>query len=918
MIDSKNPFAPSPATDLPKEKRPGTEQPASSNVDAFFGGTYSVSSEGAVFDAVYEDLDAFEMEAELGPGQRPTPDAIFVEEAPFVEDKPDLRRAQPNPLTDGFFDQSQGFENGPVFDTATGGFRIDLESHEPQTTAVGPLLAPLPIPAPRTSGAMAPPPAPPRVQARMAMRDKAESLFRYRRLALGIFLSSLLLALMYSILAPKKYESYSVVLINTTHPAESSDSIVGDFVDIPGLEGRKVLNQALILQQAPAIAQRTARRIIAESNGGASLSFANNLEGGMTEQNLATFLQNEVVSVEPAGDEVDAIRVTAESGEAQEAARIAEIYTEEYAALTRETSRERITVTREFLEAQTARREGELSEIESQIADYMRTEGAVALDAQTQSAISQIATLQSSLDRARIESHMREATLRSLEGELRALQPRLAVRSASTVESEITQVDGQITEFERVIEQIYVRNPEMRGNPSAHPDLAELESRLATFRREKQRLAGQLASEVTAAGGVDLSSTGSNGQGYVADLRRQITSERAALDGARAESGALSGRLSEASGVLVSIPEQSRELAQLQRARAATEQLHLYLTSKLQAASVAEETEFGLAQVIREPQVPQKPSSPNLPLNLLLGGLLGLMLGYGATAVRARTDGYIHTPSDLADNGFTLVGTVPDLGEDAEGTPVTLEGMPVSSALVALVKPFSPAAESFRHLHAGLQGGADAPQILLVTSPEIGSGKSLIAANLAVVAAQSGRRVLLVDADLRRPQVHAYLGLGAAPALGAGVETENLVYWNTVVPGLFALTAREPAQTPEDLWSPERSSKLLAGLRTTFDFIIVDAPPGLLAADASVIAPNCDAALLIAAADRTHADALTQVAGELAGAGLTKIGAVLNRFNPAQSVAFRRTFGYRYATRYSAETSRERSAASGAAAQPSV
>ncbi len=877
----------------------------SANVDDFFGASYAPAQETAVFDAVYEDLDSPIAEQSSVLDGRPAMQAVPLHE-PEAAKAPAVQMDDPfAPIDDELFAPGSDFLNGPRLDTATGGFQIGFETSEPQTTALEPIRKPLPIHAPQTAPALPPPPVPPRVQARMAMRDKAEALFRYRRLALAIFLGSLLLALAYSLLSPRMYESYSVVLINTTRPTDTAGTIFGDFVDVPGMEGRKMLNQALILQQAPAIAERTARRLIGGPNGGADLSFADKIDGEVNAASIATYIQEEIVSVKPAGDEVDAIRVTAKTGNAEESARIAELYTEEYAALTRESSRERITATREFLETQTALRQGELDEIERQIANYLRAEGAVALDAQTQSAISQIATLQAGLDRARIESHMREATLRSLEGEMSALQPRMAARSASTVQAEITQVDVQITELERLIEQIYVANPQMRGNPNAHPDLASLESRLATFRRDKQRLAEQFSREVTDAGGVDLASSGSNGQGYVADLRRHIASERAALDGARAESGALSGRLNEASGVLITIPEQARELAQLHRSRAATEQLHAFLTNKLQAASVAEETEFGFAQVIREPQIPRKPSSPNIPLNLALGGLLGLMLGYAATAIRFRTDALVHTPADLSDNGFTLIGTVPNLGDDANGIPVTVDGISISSSLVALAKPFSPAAESFRHLHAALQGGADAPQVLLVTSPEIGSGKSLVAANLAVAAAQADRRVLLVDADLRRPQVHVYLGLGAAPALGAGVEAENLVYWNTVVPGLFALTAREAAQTPEALWSPERSAKLLAGLRTTFDFIIIDAPPGLLAADAAVIAPHCDAALLVASAESTHVDALSQVASELAASGLSQIGAVLNRFNPARSVAYRRTFGYRYATRYAADRQRE-------------
>lgn len=770
-----------------------------------------------------------------------------------------------------------------------GGFKIGFD-HTPPVR----LAASRPAPHLPTVAAAAPvvPGAP--VQAPPVFRERAEVLYRHRRLAAGIFTSCVLAALVYVLFAPREYASSSVLLISTSRPAGAQEGLVGDFVDMPGMEARKVLNQALILQEAPAIADRTARRLLAT---GEPLSFAGALGAAPTAESVADHLHRKVVSVEPAGEQVDAIRVTAESADAEEAARIAALYTEEYVALTRETSRARITATREFLEAQVARREGELDEIERQIADYATRERAVALDAQTQGAIGQIAALQADLDRARIEVQMREATLASLEREAAALQGRMSVRAASTADTSLRELDGQITELERVVEQIYLRNPQYRGDPGAHPDLRELERRLVGLRAEKYRLADEFARDVAAAGGVNPSAVGQNGEGYVAALRQQIAEQEAALSGARAEAGALAGRLGQASGVLTTIPERARDLAQLERSRAATEQLVLYLTQKLQEARVAEETEFGLAQVVRQPQVPLRPAHPRPALTLVLGSLFGLLLGLGAATVRSRTDARVHTPGELEAQGFAVLGVIPELGKTAAGAPVSVEGHEVAPSLVALTQPFSPPAESFRHLHAALHGGA-APQVLLVTGPEVGCGKSLVAANLAATAAQAGQRVLLIDADLRRPSVHTCLGLGAAPALGEGLAAENLIYWSTVVPGLFALTVKAPATAPVDLWGPEQAARLLRDVRTAFDLVVVDAPPVLVAADATVLAPHADAAVLVAAAGRTDAHALEQVARELAAAGLPQIGAVLNRFAPEKSLSFRATFGYRYATRY--------------------
>jgi capsular exopolysaccharide synthesis family protein len=289
--------------------------------------------------------------------------------------------------------------------------------------------------------------------------------------------------------------------------------------------------------------------------------------------------------------------------------------------------------------------------------------------------------------------------------------------------------------------------------------------------------------------------------------------------------------------------------------------------------------------------------------------VLGLLAGVGAALLRYRADARTHTPADLDEAGFAVLGTLPDLGDRAFGGRVHVEDpgsspgqvARVHASLVALTEPLSPEAEAFRHLHAALlHGGPSAlpPQVVLVAGPEVGTGKSLVAANLAVVAAQAGRRTLLLDADLRRPAVQGYLGLGDGPPLGEGPPGANVVYWNTAVPGLFAVTAREPAGSPQELWSPEQAARLLSHVREAFDLIVVDAPAALVAADAAVLAPHCDAALLVAEAGRTDSDALGQVAGELAAAGLRRIAAVLNRFRADQTIGYRASLGYRQSTRY--------------------
>ena len=719
---------------------------------------------------------------------------------------------------------------------------------------------------------------------------------RHKWLILACTLIGLGLAALYNAVAPDVYEAYSLLLLQTPPQSGAAASVDQGFNQATGTDQSRVLNQALILQQAPAIAERTATEILTRPDA-RSLSTvrdaAKGVDGPLTAEAYASHLQQAVVTVKPAAENVDAIRVQARAGDPDEAALVASLFTHQYQTLTRDATRQRVVQTRDALQDQLLRRQGELDEVESRLAGFMTAENAAGLDAQTQATVSNIGTLQTQLDLARVTERTQQAQLAQLQQDLASAGPRLQASAAAPSQIETTALDQQIADLERLMEQIYQRNPQYRGNPSAHPDLAQMQARLEGLRGERQRAVQAAAGSAVASGGLDLGSQGSNGAQYLSDIQRQISQTRASLEGARAQASALASRLGEARGQLRRVPAQQAEITALQRQRDATAATVLGLRQELDNTELAATTETGLMQVVRDVQVPTEAVAPKRPMNLALGALLGLLVGLALAAVRYRTDARAHTPDDLADQGFAVVGTVPNLSL-REGRQ-DVEGASVSPNLVTLTRPFSAEAEAFRHLHANLYAGeGDTPQVVVVSGPEVGTGKSTVAVNLAVAAAQAGRRVLLVDADLRTPAVADMLGLGDRPALGEGPEGTNLVYWSTAVPSLFAMTPRETATRPDQMWAPHQIGTLIQNLRSTFDLILIDAPAALVSADTSLLAPHADAALLVAQAGRTDLDAMAQVATELSGVGLRRIGAVLNRFQARRAVGYARTAAVRH------------------------
>gem|GEM_PF-1139264 len=822
----------------------------------------------------------------------------------------------PHATGDGY--AAPGF--APLSDVAPGGgFRIDFD--EPAVSGEAPYGAPLgstvpariaPVAAstalvPMTAGggvpALPPPPPPvaPRAEARRAARDKMQMLRRHTWAIVGCTLLGLGAGALATWLTPPSYEAYAVLLVKSPAEGGTEAAVTGGFAAAPGTDDSRILNQALILEQAPAIARGTAEAILARDDASSLTVVADAgeaAEAPVTPDVLAEYLQSEVVTVAPAGSDVDAIRVAATARDPHEAALVAGLFTERYQRISRDTNLDRVQGTTSLLEEQIAMRQGELDEIEAQLAGYMTRENAAGLDAQTSTTVSGIGALQSQLDNARVAVRTHSARLAQLERDLASVRGRLETGAATaTVTSPVqtTELDTQIASLERLIEQVYVHNPELRGNPSAHPDLQNMTTRLEGLRAERRRIVERQTQGTIASGGLDLSAQSAQ---YITSLQQQISSVRADLQGAQAQVSTLSGRLGQERGRLRGVPRQQTDIAQMERRRDELVTALAGLQQERNQTEVAASTELGLTQLVREVQVPREPSGPKLPLNLGLGGGLGLLLGLAFAAVRYRTDARAHTPQDLQDAGFAVVGTIPDVSAALRDGRRPVGAASIHPALVTLTQPFEPAAEAFRHLHAGLHTGeAHPPQVVLVTGPEIGGGKSLVAGNLAVAAAQAGRRVLLVDADLRKPSVPDLLGLRDMPSLGEGPEGSNLVYWSTPVPSLFAMTPRERAESPEQLWAPHVVGSLLANLRTAFDLIVIDAAPALAAADATLLAPHADAALLVARTGRTDLDAMTQVATELSGVGLTRIGAVLNQFHPRKAVGYARTAGARFQRR---------------------
>ena len=211
------------------------------------------------------------------------------------------------------------------------------------------------------------------------------------------------------------------------------------------------------------------------------------------------------------------------------------------------------------------------------------------------------------------------------------------------------------------------------------------------------------------------------------------------------------------------------------------------------------------------------------------------------------------------------------------------------SDLITLTEPRSAVAEAYRGLRTNLAFARPGARVrsLLVTSPAPDAEKAEVLANLAVVEAQAGRRVIVVDCDLRRPAQHLRFGLpndqGLSTTLAGEADFAALPLQSTGVPGLSVLTAGPTPPNPAELLGAGRMAELIGYLVEQADLVLFDAPPVIAVTDAAVLAPQLDGCLLVLAAGRSRRDHTEQARETLDKVGASLLGVVLTGVEPDRS-----------------------------------
>ncbi|MCJ8141382.1 polysaccharide biosynthesis tyrosine autokinase [Ancylobacter sp. A5.8] len=417
----------------------------------------------------------------------------------------------------------------------------------------------------------------------------------------------------------------------------------------------------------------------------------------------------------------------------------------------------------------------------------------------------------------------------------------------SEISAELVQVETEAAAKEAKYEQAK-QMAEEGGNLAALPDVMR-SSVITSLRGQLAGISAREADLVTRYG--ERHPMVVNVRAERREVERQISAEISRVvanlkndyDVARTRAESMAANVAAASGQSNADNELTIKLRELERDAAANRTLYETFLSQSKVTSEQTQVDIQDARIITPALPTSTPSFPNKVIFLAVGGVMGIAFGIGIAALLDMLNAGFSSPRQLEElTGLPVLSSVEWVNfSDVEKSKDTI---PIIQYLTA--KPLSRFSESIRSLRAGVQMSDvdNPPQVVQVTSASPSEGKTSLAIALAVSAAGSGKRVVLIDCDLRRPSISQQFGLTEKPGLVellAQTASADGILHRDPTSGVYILGAGAKTQNPPDLLSSARMHHLIEQIRQSFDYVVLDAPP---------VGPVIDAAVLAAVADK--------------------------------------------------------------------
>ena len=734
------------------------------------------------------------------------------------------------------------------------------------------------------------------------------SVWRNKWVLTAFLAAGLLGAYIYVTTVTPVYQSEGTIMITSTDNSISKDSDLSKIIaQSYGVGLGSNLSNELEILQSRMLATEMAEKIRAEKTDAAgwfpllwvededdeSLFGADTVRAEVPQiaekiRDNISFAQNK--------READLVTVSYQSPSPEEAAYVVNVALETYSELSTSQNRMAAESAVTFLDEEQQELEKKLKETEQELRAFMNRSGIVQVDAQATRMIDQLATIESELQKTKVNLQVLESGITNHRQRIDAIRPGLSRQFSDAITPKISSYQQKLAELETERMLLISNNPGILERDVVPPRLQQIEKEIDLLRNEIISLTERLFTEDDRYLGF-LTQT-DNQSSEISDLYVKVIEMEAQKSQEEARRLILLEERKKIGAQFESLPNNMIDLARLQRDVKINEELFLTVSKQNAEMSLLRQTQFGIGRIIDTGYVPDIPVSPKVILVFLIGFLLGGIGGVLFVLGYENLGNKIKSIEQLKSRKQPLLSSVPVLSSMKEKSRLfRVSSGTVPELLFTKTHGTSLEAESIRRLKNNIiyMNPDVRPKSLVITSPEKGDGKTTIASNLAVVYAEAGYKTIVIDTDFRRPKLHRYFGYHRSPGLSDflfGDLRVSEMLRSTDIPNLNVVTAGKETPHPEALTESQAFRKLLAGLESKADMIIFDTSPFGIISDATALLNMADATLVVAKFKKTNTAALDQTLEILNRIHANVIGTVLNGFDHKKESGYYYNSGY--------------------------
>jgi polysaccharide biosynthesis transport protein len=606
----------------------------------------------------------------------------------------------------------------------------------------------------------------------------------------------------------------------------------------------------------------------------------NGINGHKSLIDISELLINVVKAEQKSG--MDVVEISALSPSPKEAALIANTYADQFNKINLEESRNQLNSVRKFLEKQSQEKLVELNKAESELANFKEKGGIVALDAQSSDLITQLSQLDAQRDAAKIDLMTSNGVLNQYKKEISNQDPNLA----NYLENQTSQ--AYINVLQKQIAELQMDRDMAMANKGSNLDGSII---VKDYDRKINDLKQKLNSKIN---GIK-SGAFSGSPDQIKDLAQKMIEEQVKNHSLSIKLNELQTIIDKYEGKITKLPKKSMEFAGYERNKESLQQLYALVEKKYQEALINELSQEGNSVVIGIGRVPDRPAKPNRLLFFLIGFIMAPVIAFGYILIKDYFDDTIKSPADIEKNDIKLLSWVPN-------SIYNVNKYHNSEELLALYESDSPVSESFRAIKARIlhsRSDSEFPKVILVTSAAEGEGKSFVSFNLAGNFAQSNKRTLLLDCDLRRPRVHTIMGVDKQPGLVDilfhKAKLEDIIR-KTRKNNLSYMTSGSIPKNPAEILESKIMYNFLKEIRDLFDVIIIDSAPIVAVIDTEILAKFVDGIILVISADKTKNQLMMDAVEIIKRNKVSFLGAVLNNFKYKSGYGYYYKYYYNYSS----------------------